>query len=90
MVSYLLNDCNDCGSVFKAIDSIDVILAKYAKNKYDNELYLTRKPFPKHKIKLLARYKDILEDLTWTSDFYLPHFSTSTILSRVGAITSGL
>lgn len=90
MVSYLVKECNDCNSVYSAIKSIDHTLGKYGKNKYQNNAYLTSKPFPKDRIKLLIRYKEILENLTWRPDFYAPYFSLFTIISRVKVLTNGL
>jgi len=90
MVPYLVKECNDCSSVQEAIDLIDHTLGKYGKNKYHNNAYLTTKPFPNEKVKLLTRYREILENLLWKSDFYEPYHSVVTIISRVKVLTNGL
>ena len=90
MVPYLVKECNDCSSVQEAIDLIDHTLGKYGKNKYSNNAYLTSKPFPTDRIKLLTRYKEILDNLLWKSDFYAPQFSVVTIISRVKVLSNGL
>jgi len=90
MVSYVVKECTDCGVIFDAIGRIDKILAKYGKNQYLNISYLLRKPFSRSKIKLLIRYKVILEDCSWDFKFYEPYFSVQQIISRVKVLTNGL
>jgi hypothetical protein len=90
MDSYIVNVCSDCTSIFDALDRIDNTLCKYAKNRYQNNAYLLNKPFPKQHIKLLIRYKSILEDCTWNADAYLPWYPVSNIIARVKILTNGL
>ena len=90
MDSYIVKPCTDCGLIFSTLDRLNRILSKYAKNKYQNNAYLVNKVFPKNKIKLLSRYRDILEDLTWNGAFYEPYFTAETIISRVKLLTNGL
>jgi hypothetical protein len=90
MVSYLVKECSDCGIVFDTIGRINKILSKYGKDQYLNFSYLLKKPFPREKIKLLIRYKDILENCSWNTKFYEPYFSTPEIISRVKVLTNGL
>ena len=74
MVSYLVQTCDSCDSVWDALDRIQHILAKYGKNKYLNDAFLLEKPFQRDRIKLLSRYKDILENCTWDAEHYAPEF----------------
>ena len=90
MDNYLAINCVACGEVFEALCRVNKVLSKYAKNRYLNNAFLTKKVFPKDKIKTLIRYKSILENLTWNGDFYLPYFTATSIISRVKVLTNGL
>lgn len=90
MVQFLVRECKDCGSSGDAIKKVDHTLAKYGRNKYQNESYLTTKAFPKDRIKLLQYYREILENSFYKEDFYQPYFPISTIISRIKVLTNGL
>jgi hypothetical protein len=90
MDNYLTINCENCTAIFDALDRVNKVLAQFGKNKYLNDRYLLEKSFKKDKISLLSRYRDILENLTWNSQYYLPYFSADTIISRVKILTNGL
>jgi hypothetical protein len=89
MDSYLVKCCG-CNSAFEALDRLNTVLSKYAKNRYQSNAFLLKKVFPRDKITQLIRYKYILENCTWNPDFYEPYFSAETIISRVKLLTNGL
>lgn len=90
MDNYLVANCSECGVIFTTLDRITKTLSKYGRNRYLNNAFLTQKAFPTDKIKLLIRYRDIMEDLTWNPDFYIPYFTSEAIISRVKVLTNGL
>jgi len=88
MLTTVLKKCTDCDNLEDAICAVDAVLAQYGKNAWQNTAFMVERSLPRTRIRQLIYYRDILENLRWTQDFYCP-YELNKVVSRAKALTGG-
>jgi len=82
MLSYQINECKNCESIWEAYHQINTELDKIGKTHYNKTVFVSSKILSKRKLKNLIYYKYILENLMFTPSYYT-NISYKDIISKI-------
>lgn len=84
MLEINVKDCKDCGDIQNLLDKLDNKLFRMANDEYNHLVYLSDKNHTKAEIKTIIRYKRILDNIFWNSQYYDRDYKN--ILSKIKSI----
>ena len=83
MLSFHLTQCNDCTSLGKLLDAVEVKIGSLMRNRYWNIVYLSNRHWDKRLLKDLIYYRFILKNLAWNNTYYGSDFNFKDIIAKV-------
>lgn len=84
MLEINVQDCKECAAIKNLISQVDKELYRMTRAEYHNLAYLSTRCHTKLEIKRLIRYKSILNNLFWNSQYY--DYDFKKIISKIKSL----